>query len=277
MKELKGKTAVITGAGSGIGRGIAHALAEVGTNIVVSDINGKTAQQVRSEVEQLGVKAIAAITDVRSREAVEQLAHDAYSAFGAVDILCNNAGVSWRPMRTIDYATEEDWRFIVDVNLWGVVHGIDAFLPRMRKQAGEKHIVNTSSLAALMPFAGHAPYSAAKSAVAIMSEAIAEELAPDGFGVTILCPNWTATNIAQNSAAHDLERGSANRTIPTYYNEALEKIFKTEPLPAISNGRMVKNAILNGQLYLHTRPLPAEFIAKRMEIMFGPNTIGVDS
>lgn len=277
MKELKGKTAVITGAGSGIGRGIALALAEAGTNIVVSDINGDSAQQVHAEVEQLGVKAIAVTTDVRSREAVERLAQDAYSAFGSVEILCNNAGVSWRPMRLIDHATEQDWRFIIDVNLWGVVHGIDAFLPRMRKQSGEKHIVNTSSLAALLPFAGHAPYSAAKAGVAVMSEAIAEELAPDGFGVTILCPNWTATNIAEHSAAHDLERGSANRTIPPYRNETLERIFNTEPLPAISCGRMVKNAILNRQLYLNTRPLSGEFIAKRMEIMFGPKTFGIDS
>jgi NAD(P)-dependent dehydrogenase (short-subunit alcohol dehydrogenase family) len=275
MKEIKGKTAVITGAGSGIGRGIAHALAEAGTNIVVSDIQAGAAIEVCAEVQKLGVKAIAVTADVSSREAVQRLANEAYSTFGAVDILCNNAGVSWRPMRSVEHATEADWKFIVDVNFWGVVHGIDAFIPRMKKQVGEKHIVNVSSLAALMPFAGHAPYSGIKAAVAVMSEAIAEELAPDGFGMTILCPNWTATNIAKNSELNDLTRGSRDRVIPPYHNEALEQIFKTEPIPAIINGRMVKNAILNGQLYLHTRPLSADFIALRMETMFGQGTFGV--
>jgi NAD(P)-dependent dehydrogenase (short-subunit alcohol dehydrogenase family) len=276
MKKIEGKCAVITGAGSGIGRGIALALAEAGARIVVSDVRGDAAQEVCSEVTKLGGEAIAVAADVASRPAVEVLADKSYEAFGAVDILCNNAGVSWRPMRKMDQATEQDWKFIINVNLWGVINGIDVFLPRMRKQSGEKHIVNTSSLAALLPFAGHVPYTAAKAAVAAMSEAIAEELASDGFGMTILCPNWTATNIAQNSVLlNEMMHGKDSRQVIPYHNDVLEKIFASEPLDVLSVGRMVKNAILKGQLYLNTRELPADFIARRMEIMFGPGTVGV--
>ena len=147
MKTVKDKISVITGAGMGIGRAIALALAEGGCHVVVSDIQEAAAQDVAKEVRAHGVRAIAVACDVSDGAAVGVLAETAYGEFGVVDILCNNAGVSWRPWRSALETTLEDWRFMLGVNLWGVLNGLDAFLPRMRRQAGEKHIVNTASLA----------------------------------------------------------------------------------------------------------------------------------
>jgi NAD(P)-dependent dehydrogenase (short-subunit alcohol dehydrogenase family) len=275
MRELKGKIAVVTGAGSGIGRAIAHALAEAGTNIVVSDINAESAAEVRDEVVALGVRAIAVTTDVAQHESVVALADDSYREFGTVDILCNNAGVSWRPFRTILEASMEDWKFLIDVNLWGVVHGLNVFLPRMREQSGEKHIVNTSSLGGLFPLAGHVPYSATKAAVSFLSEAAAEELAPYGFGLTILCPGFVHTNITQNGDALRPEaQRSSNRTFTPYENPLLKKLALDAIDPAVV-GKMVTNAILKGQLYLNTFVVPREIVTQRIETMFGPQTIGV--
>jgi len=135
MKTLQGKTAVITGAGSGIGRAIALTLAEAGTRIVVSDIL-EEATAVASEVRERRVEALPIVTDVAHHESVIALAEEAYDRFGTADILCNNAGVSWRPFRTILEASMADWKFLFGVNLCGVIHGLDVFLPRMRKQSG---------------------------------------------------------------------------------------------------------------------------------------------
>jgi len=269
MKTLQDKTTVITGAGSGIGRAIAHALAEAGSMIVVSDIRINAAEQVAKEVRELGAKAIAIETDVSDHASVKQLADAAYGEFNTVDILCNNAGVSWRPFRTILEATMSDWQFLFGVNFWGVVHGLDVFLPRMRLQSGEKHIVNTASIAALVPLAGHLPYSASKAAVVSISEAAAEELAPEGFGVTILCPGFVNTNITQNGdSLRPVEQRSTSRTFTPYDNPLLKSLAMTAMDPK-DVGLMVRQAILDSTLFLHTQPLPAEIVARRTATLFG--------
>lgn len=274
MKNLGGKTAVITGAGSGIGRSIALALADCGTSVVVSDIQADSAQAVAAEVRQRGSRALAVTTDVAQRDSVDELADRSYAEFGAVDILCNNAGVSWRPFRTVLEATMEDWKFILGVNIWGVIHGLDVFLPRMRQQPGEKHIVNTASQGGLLPLAGHTPYSASKAAVACLSEAIAQELAPHGFGMTILCPGFVRTNVTQNSdlLRPESERG-AQRTFEPFSNPLLERLAPLTIGPE-DIGRIVCNGILEGALYLHTQSLPQGVPEWRMETLFGPKTLG---
>lgn len=274
MKTLQGKTAVITGAGSGIGRSIALALAKAGTNVVVADIQAASAEAVAAQVRQHGVRALAVTADVARRASVAELADRSYAEFDAVDILCNNAGVSWRPFRTVMEATMEDWKFIMEVNLWGVVHGLDVFLPRMRAQPGDKHIVNTASQAGLLPLAGHTPYSASKAAVACLSEAIAQELAPHGFGVTILCPGFVRTSVTQNSELlrPESERG-AQRTFEPFSNPLLDRLA-TLTIGPEDVGRIVCNGILEGALYLHTQALPEGIPEWRTEVLFGPKTLG---
>lgn len=274
MQTLDDKKAVVTGGGGGIGRSIALALAAAGTHVVVADIQEDAAISVAEELRSCGVQAAAIRCDVSKRSEVQRLAEQAYAMFGSIDILCNNAGVSWRPYRSILDATIDDWCFILGINLWGVIHGLDAFLPRMRKQAGEKHVVNTASLGGLVPLEGHAPYSASKAAVVALSEAMARELAPLGFGVTILCPGQVPTNLAQNALRLRGETPAEARRqfspVPTTMMERLA----TFRMPSVGPiGGMVRQAILDNTLYLHPLPIPGDLVADRLHTLFGSQTV----
>jgi NAD(P)-dependent dehydrogenase (short-subunit alcohol dehydrogenase family) len=273
MDTLKDKTAVVTGGGSGIGRSIALALADAGAHVVVTDIQEATAVAVAAEVRSRGSRSLAVTCDVATHAEVVSLADKAYSEFGAIDILCNNAGVSWRPYRSILDATLDDWRFMLGINLWGVVHGLDVFLPRMRRQASHKHIVNTASLGGLIPLEGHALYSSTKAAVVGLSEAIAGELKPHGFGVTILCPGPIPTNLGENcnrlrgSVPPETQRFEPVAT-PMMERMALFTMPTVDPV-----GDMVCRAILSNTLYLHTAQVPGDLVADRVHTWFGSQTL----
>src|SRR5690349_13150880 len=196
MDNLKGRVAVITGGGTGMGRSMALSLAAEGVAVVVSGIEAEVAERVCAEAIARGGEAIAVKTDVSKLEEVEALADAAYARFGKVDILINNAGVTLRPFRAVWDTSYDDFRWIVGVNLWGVIHGVHVFVPRMRRQSGEKHIVNVSSMGTLAKVPGHSSYVMTKAAVNGFSEVIREELADDGFGVTVLYPGYVKTRIA---------------------------------------------------------------------------------
>lgn len=276
MKELKNKVAVVTGAGNGIGRSIALALGKAGVHVVVADLQEHAAKKVASELTSLGVQAQGVFCDVSREQDVASLADASYAKFGRVDILCNNAGVSWRPFRSVADATLDDWRFIYGVNLWGVLHGLDAFLPRMRKQSGEKHIVNTASLGGLFPMSGHAPYSSSKAAVVSLSEAMAIELAQYGFGVTILVPGRIPTDLRVNSALARCQAVDAVDPsfdpVPMPMKERFGEFAVLDSVDAV--GEMVRNAILDNTLYLHTRPIPSDLLIERSLVQYGRTTIG---
>lgn len=274
MQTLNDKIAVITGAGSGIGRSIALALADAGVHVVAADIQESTATVVADEVQARGRRSLSVACDVAKPAHVATLAERAYAEFGRVDILCNNAGVTWRPYRSVLDATLDDWQFIFGINFWGVVYGLDAFLPRMRRQSGEKHIVNTASLGGLIPLEGHSPYSSSKAAVIGLSESIAGELAPHGFGVTILCPGPVPTNLGANyfriHGEEPAERQSRFEPVATPMIERLA----TFKLPSVDPiGAMVCRAILSNTLYLHTAPIPGDLVADRMHTWFGSQTL----
>lgn len=274
MDTLQGKTAVVTGAGSGIGRAITLALADAGAQVVVADLQTAAAETVAAEARARGAQALAVTVDVSQHASVVAMADDAWAAFGRVEILCNNAGVSWRPFRTLLEATMADWDFIMRVNLWGVIHGLDVFLPRMRAQQGPKHIVNTASLGGILPLAGHTPYSASKAAVTFISEGLAQELAPEGFGVTILCPGFVRTQVTVNSdALRPPEERSTQRQFTPFDNPLLKRLAKGYMEPE-QVGTMVCNAILSGQLYLHTQPVAGDIVAERVSTVFGAQTLG---
>lgn len=274
MKSIMGKVAVITGAGSGIGRSIAHALAEAGAVVVVADVQQETAQAVAREIDVYGHRTMAVVCDVSDEASVAQLADLAFQTFGRVDILCNNAGVSMRPFRNIFDTTIGDWRFMFDVNFWGVLYGLMAFLPRMKMQDGEKHVVNTASLSGLFAMEGHAIYSASKAAVANLTDSLARELAPYGFGVTNFCPGPVATNLGENISKVWKEASPPQtRQVDPVDMETMRRVGQMH-MPDISEvGVMVREAILLNQLYLHTAALPSDVVIDQIAKMFAGQTI----
>jgi NAD(P)-dependent dehydrogenase (short-subunit alcohol dehydrogenase family) len=187
-----GKIAVVTGAGSGIGRAVAQALAQHGAHVHCADIDGEAAAAVAAGL----CNAQAHTLDVSDADAVRALADAVYERDGRVDLLFNNAGIGHAALM-VD--TElSDWRRVIDVNLMGVVHGVHAFLPRMLKQSTPSHIVNTASGAGLFPHPRMALYTAAKHAVVGLSTSLAAELENSKVRVTVLCPGIINTAITQN-------------------------------------------------------------------------------
>jgi NAD(P)-dependent dehydrogenase (short-subunit alcohol dehydrogenase family) len=181
--ELEGRTAVVTGGGSGIGRALVLALASSGCNLVVADIEEDAASAVAEEALAAGAKAIAVRTDVADRASVDELADRAFAELGAVHVLCNNAGVLI--MTPVLDCIVEDWEWLLGVNVMGVVHGVHAFVPRMIEQGEPGHIVNTSSVAG---FGGGGIYGTSKAAIVALSESLRTELEPKDIGVSVLCP-----------------------------------------------------------------------------------------
>jgi NADP-dependent 3-hydroxy acid dehydrogenase YdfG len=247
MKDLANKVAVVTGAGSGIGRGTAIALAESGMHVVVADRDEPSAKAVADE---LGGRSIAVATDVADRDSVEALAETAYKEFGAVHVLHNNAGVAL--MMRLDSMTDVDWDWILSINLKGVVNGLQAFLPRFKAQNGEKHIVNTASMAGMFAPQTLGAYNATKFAVVAISETLREECAQDDIGVSVLCPGVVGTNIMQNTV-RDRPPGGADMQLPVLDPSSGMGQFSNVKSPE-EVGRMVRDAIVDNEPYIFTHP-----------------------
>ncbi len=195
MRDFKGRTAVITGAGSGIGRATALALAREGANIVAADISAERAQATQDEVVALGGQALGVACDVSKEADLQALRQAALARFGRIDILMNNVGIVISG-RFQDIGLDQ-WRRSLEVNLLSAVRALQLMLPDIEQQ-DEGHIVNVASTAALYPYnADRMPYNASKVALVNVSEAMAMDLAPKGIGVTCLCPGPVRTNIRE--------------------------------------------------------------------------------
>jgi len=210
MQISAGQVAVITGGGSGIGRALAQALAAEGCSIVIADIEEPA---LKETLALLPDDALAVRTDVSRQEDVEALVAATLERFGRVDIVCNNAGVS--TFNTVENQTLDDWRWVLGVNLWGVIYGVNAFLPVLRRQGTPGYIVNTSSVAGLLsgvPYIG--PYAVSKVGVVSLSETLRGELMMAGapIGVSVLCPSATNTSVMEAERNRPAETGAEQRT-----------------------------------------------------------------
>lgn len=277
MKEFRDKVAVITGAASGIGRGLAERCAQEGMKVVLTDIEEQPLTQTAHELQTNGATVLAVVTDVAKSSDVEHLAQQTLSTFGGVHLLCNNAGVggdTWLWKNTI-----AEWEWIIGVNLWGVIHGLHVFVPIMLEQQVACHIVNTASLAGLTAYPGSSIYKMTKHAVVSLSETLYLELERIGakVKVSVLCPAVVFTRLGESARNRpaDLPKRPDGAEAGPYDNELAQKFWqrlREEGLPPSQVADVVFTAIREEQFYILTHPAYNMFIQRRMEdILLGHN------
>ena len=261
MQEVAGKTAFVTGGASGIGLGMATAFAGVGMNVIIADLRR---DHIESALEALDGKPVRAIElDVTDRDGFARAADEAESVFGHVHVLCNNAGMGI--LGPVTQARYDDWDWGLGVLVGGVVNGIQTFLPRMRAHGEGGHIVNTSSMAGVLPIPGAAIYITAKAALIGLSEALRSELAGEGIGVSAFCPGPVRTNIREGG-----------RTRPEQYADSgyaeLERDLEERPnsplwMDPVECGERVLTGILDDDLYIFTHREFREGAEERFQSM----------
>ena len=266
MKEFADRVAVVTGGASGIGRAMADRFAAAGMKVVLADVEEGALRQAEKEMRAKGATVLGVVTDVAKAESVETLAQKTVETFGAVHIVCNNAGVgggfgpSWtQPL--------QNWEWGFGVNLWGVVHGIRTFVPLMLKQETEGHIVNTASMAGLLSAPFMSIYDATKFAVVAISESLQLELIMQSakVKVSVLCPGFVNTNIAtseRNRPAHlQVEMPQFSEAEQSFAATMFTRI--ASGMPPAEVAEKVFTAVQNEQFYIFPHPEFLDFVRAR--------------
>jgi NAD(P)-dependent dehydrogenase (short-subunit alcohol dehydrogenase family) len=256
--NIRGEVAVITGGASGIGRGTALALARRGADIVLADVNDGRLAQVSDEIAALGQHVLAVHCDVSLDQDVERLAKQAEATLGPVGLVMNNAGVVLRgALENVDVA---DWQWCFDINVFGVIRGVRAFLPRMIERR-HGYIVNTGSMAGLIPLTGEgAPYIASKFAVVGLTEALALYARPFGIGVSCLCPGGVATNLAETGRSIGMTQ--ERQTAETRMAQSVQGGREMQPEEI---GDLVVQAVKADQFLILPDPSSMELIRRRAQ------------
>jgi NAD(P)-dependent dehydrogenase (short-subunit alcohol dehydrogenase family) len=261
--------AVVTGAASGLGLAIAQACAGRRMRLVLADIDAAGLESVKTDLKSQ-TDCIVRVTDVRNRSALDALADAAFDAFGVVTVLFNNAGVVvTRPILETSIA---DWQWMLDVNLWSVIHGIAAFVPRMRVQGCEGRIVNTASAAGFLSEPNLAAYSVSKHAVVALSETLQRELRQENalLGVTILSPAFVPTGIVHSERARPADlAGPATRSAAALAAEAqLQHAVQSGRISAADVAARVLDAVRSRRLHVFTHPKIRRGIEMRMAAVY---------
>lgn len=281
MREVRDRVAVVTGAASGIGRGMAQAFADAGMKLVLADVEEAALEETARTLRAAGAELETARVDVSKPEQVDELADRAIERFGSVHILCNNAGVAAGGVPTWE-SPLEDWDWVLGVNLMGVIHGVRSFLPRMIEHGEPGHVVNTASVAGLVTGAGNAIYSVSKHAVVCLSESLYNELAALGSAVkvSVLCPGWV------NTAIFEAERNRPAEFRPPEeqpLSPQAQMAFKigaemvAKGLDPRDVGETVLQAVREERFYVLTHPHWNNMIQHRLENILGgraPTPVG---
>ena len=278
VKDLKGRVAVVTGGASGIGQGMIRAFASEGMKIVIADIEVEARDKAASDLANDGAEVIAVECDVSSAASVEAVRDEALSAFGAVHVVCNNAGVAGGQPGPIWAAPQSDWDWVLGVNLLGVIHGVQTFVPLLIEQGQGGHIVNTASLAGLMEGAGI--YGVSKQAVVGLTESLWRDLKATDSGVSasVLCPAWVRTRIME-SERNRPEAPRPNEEIPAEaqaLRDIVRGLIEKDGLDPEDVGRQVARSIKDDKFYILTHPGWNNIIRNRMEnILAGRDPVTV--
>jgi NAD(P)-dependent dehydrogenase (short-subunit alcohol dehydrogenase family) len=263
MRELKGKVAAVTGAASGLGRAMALAFADEGMNVALADVSDTS--EIFAQVESKGVSVVAMKVDVSKGEEVEAFAQLIDKDLGGAHLVCNNAGVS--PLGAAWESSVDDWRWILGVNLWGVIHGVRSFVPRLIAR-GEGYVVNTASVAGIINPPGSGAYNVTKHAVVALSETLHHDLRERGakVGVSVLCPAYVPTGIADSERNRPSGFVPAPKTKEMVAREAmLRKAVTSGRLSADDVARAVVQAVKDERFYILTHPRIKGAIRARME------------
>jgi NAD(P)-dependent dehydrogenase (short-subunit alcohol dehydrogenase family) len=267
MDDFTGRVAVITGGGGGIGAAMARAFAARGTHVVLADVDEAAMAAVARDLGARGTEVLTVPTDVTALESVRALADAAERRFGAVHIVCNNAGIA--TFGEIAGSTHADWAYTMGVNFWGVVHGVETFVPRLLARRDGGHIVNTASMAGLVGMRWLGVYCASKFAVVGVTEALHRELAEHGIGVSVLCPMIVQTNINENSVRNRPASLRNPREAPVPDGAAMVgSVIAPEEV-----ARRVVRGIERKDLYIFTHPEQRDILRRRwtrQDRMFEP-------
>jgi len=272
MQTFTAKVAVITGAGSGLGREFALLGAKLGMRLVLADVNQEGLQQTSQDAAALGAEVLSQLCDVRHGEQLESLAQAAVKRFGAIHVVFNNAGVGAGGL--IWESTQQDWEWVLGVNLWGVIHGVRVFTPLMLASAKadpnfEGHIINTASMAGLLTPPAMGIYNVSKHAVVALTETLYHDLslidAP--IGVSVLCPYFVPTGISHSDSVRPSDTQAT--TQPTRSQQVsqamLEKAVSAGKISAAEVAQITFDAIKAGQFYIYSHPQALGNVERRMQ------------
>ena len=262
MDDISGKTAIVTGAASGIGLGIATALAEAGANVVMADIQMAPLAQAAEALSGTNKQVLPVQIDVTQEQSVIEALAEAERHFGKVHIACNNAGVPMHGTSLID-VPPGDWEFVLGVNVWGIIHGIRHFVPAILSHGEPGHVVNTASVAGFQNRRGtnQGPYSMSKYAAVSLSEALEHELEGTNIGVSVLCPGPVDTNIAHGARNRPDHLGGPQ--VRANDEAVLAERLSADGLDPRKAGERVVDAIRTNTFYAFVSAVPAAIIKAR--------------
>ncbi|MEM8917264.1 MAG: SDR family NAD(P)-dependent oxidoreductase [Pseudomonadota bacterium] len=264
MTDLTGKTAFVTGGASGLGLAMAKSMAARGAKLMLADVDEVKLEEAGSRLKADGYDVATCVCDVADAQSVQAAADATIQAFGAVHIVINNAGVALGGQA--GQTALEDWKWIVDINLMGVVHGVETFLPLIRQNGEGGHIVNVASMAGLAASAAMGPYHATKFAVVGYTESLQQEMAGSNIGVSVLCPAWVSTDIHKSSLDRPGQTESREEAMADPAFQQIKAVVEGG-ISADIVGEYVADCVEANRFYIFTHPEMEQFLDLRHQMI----------